>query len=406
MKKTDQLSKLAFKYLSDKCPQIKHPFTPFYFDLLKDRRKTIKKVLEIGIGALELTLKWRPYRNGASLLMWRDFFPNAEVYGADILPSALYNSERIKSFLCDQSSKEDLISLIKNIDSDIDLVIDDGSHKTKDQIFTCKTLLPIINKDVIYIIEDVREPQIVATNLAMYDCTIPNIKGRFRDDNLVIVENKKPDGNRKTIMEQTELCKIAFKYGTDKCPQLKKHAYTPFYYDLLKDKRDSIKKVLEMGIGHYPNMQNAPIFFDRGLKRNYYKGASLKMWRDFFPNAQIYGADVVAESMFTDTRIKTYLCDERKKEDLESLIKKVGSDIDVVIDDASHHTADQIFCAQTLLPLLKKDVTYIIEDVSHSRAIIRALNQVGNYDINVPQIPLAGRGSMLVVIRNKQSCLS
>jgi len=46
----------------------------------------------------------------------------------------------------------------------------------------------------------------------------------------------------------TPLCDIAFKYGTDKCPQLG-HSYTPFYYDLLKDKRETIKKVLEFGIG-------------------------------------------------------------------------------------------------------------------------------------------------------------
>ena len=45
----------------------------------------------------------------------------------------------------------------------------------------------------------------------------------------------------------TDLCKLAYKYGTDKCPQLK-HSYTPFYYQLLKSKRQKIKKILEMDI--------------------------------------------------------------------------------------------------------------------------------------------------------------
>lgn len=37
------------------------------------------------------------YRPGASLRVWRDFFPNAVIYGWDIDPSAMvYDEERIK----------------------------------------------------------------------------------------------------------------------------------------------------------------------------------------------------------------------------------------------------------------------------------------------------------------------
>lgn len=203
-----------------------------------------------------------------------------------------------------------------------------------------------------------------------------------------------------TIMNNniTELCKIAYKYGSDKCPQLK-HAYTPFYYGLLKNRRRSIKKVLELGIGHYRNMQQVEMIYDPGLKRYYHRGASLKMWRDFFPNAQIYGADIVPEAIFEGERIKTYLCDERKKEDLVKLIKNTGSDIDLVVDDASHHVDDQIFASQTLLPLLQKNIIYIIEDVNHSKVIRKALGD--GYDYILPDIPRKWHGGMLLVIRNK-----
>src|SRR3989344_4764947 len=126
----------------------------------------------------------------------------------------------------------------------------------------------------------------------------------------------------------TKLFKIAYKYGTDKCPQIK-HSYTPFYYKLLNRRRKSIKKVLEIGIGYYKTMQDVAVIYDRGLKRYYHRGASLKMWRDFFPNAQIYGADIRPETIFEDERIKTYLCDERKEKDLIRLIEKTGSDIDL-----------------------------------------------------------------------------
>lgn len=203
-------------------------------------------------------------------------------------------------------------------------------------------------------------------------------------------------------LNETELCKLAYKYGTDKCPQLK-HAYTPVYYEMFKDKRESIKKVLEMGIGYYKSMEHVPIVYDRELKRFYPKGASLKMWRDFFPNAQIFGADIRPETIFEDTRIKTYLCDETKKEDLTKLIENTGPDIDLVVDDASHHVDDQIFASRTLLPLLKKDIIYIIEDVTHSKVIRQALGE--GYDYYLPPIPRKWHGGMILVIRNKQGLI-
>src|SRR3989344_4404222 len=120
----------------------------------------------------------------------------------------------------------------------------------------------------------------------------------------------------------TKLCKLGYKYGTDKCPQIK-HSYTPFYYELLKDKQQSVKKVLELGIGRTRKNNHKPEkVYELGVKQYLERGASLYMWRDFFPNAQIYGADFRPEVMFEDERIKTYLLDERKKKDLVKLIKK------------------------------------------------------------------------------------
>jgi hypothetical protein len=171
---------------------------------------------------------------------------------------------------------------------------------------------------------------------------------------------------------------------------------------LLKDKQKTVKKVLELGIGHYKGMDKNEWTFDPGLNRKYHRGASLYMWRDFFPQAQIFGADRVSEAMFEDQRIKTFLIDERNSEDLKQLIAKTGSDIELVIDDASHRVDDQIFAAKTLLPLLNDNVTYIIEDVSHSRAIRKALDEIGDFEYNIPDIPRKWHGGMLVVITKKR----
>ena len=194
----------------------------------------------------------------------------------------------------------------------------------------------------------------------------------------------------------TELCEIAYKYGTDKCPQIK-HSYTPYYYKLFKDKRSEVKKVLEMGIGYYGCMKHVSEVWDNQLKRKYKRGASLKMWRDFFPNAQIYGADIRPDTLFEDERIKTFLCDETKKEDIERLVEQAGSDIDLFVDDGSHRSPHQIFLAQTLLPLLDDGVTYIIEDTEWTRKISRALS---DYKVEVVGFtPKKFRNNKLVVVR-------
>lgn len=190
----------------------------------------------------------------------------------------------------------------------------------------------------------------------------------------------------------TSLCEIAFKYGTDKCPQLN-HSYTPFYYDLTRDTRESVKKVLEIGIGGMREVRHIP---------HYIKGAGLRMWRDWFTNAQVYGADLEPELMFDDERIKTFVCDERNPADLKNLISQTGSDLDLVIDDASHRVHDQLFLCQTLMPMLDKKATYVIEDVIYSQQLQHELGK--RYECYVPELMRRDRpikGDKLVIVRHK-----
>jgi len=172
----------------------------------------------------------------------------------------------------------------------------------------------------------------------------------------------------------TELCELALKYSSDKCPRIG-HCYTPFYDEFLKNKRDSIKKVLEIGVGTNDYKNYIP---------NYTVGASLYMWRDFFPNAQIFGADIAPESIFKSDRITTYYCDERKEEDIKHLLFQTGHDIDLVIDDASHRPYDQTFLFQTMMPLLNPRVIYIVEDCIRTRVMRKDFPQ---YNCYLPELP-------------------
>lgn len=190
----------------------------------------------------------------------------------------------------------------------------------------------------------------------------------------------------------TPLCEIAYKYGTDKCPQLH-HCYTPFYYDFLKDKRDSFKKIVEVGVGSVRKMAHMP---------SYTAGGGLRMWRDFFPNAHVYGIDIDPGAMFEDDRITTYLLDETKKEDLINLIENTGNDIDLFIDDGDHHHVTQMFLFKTIMPLLNKDAIYIVEDSSHSRQFRKEI--ANDYNVFIPELPknkFPWTRDKLIVITNK-----
>lgn len=183
----DELSKLALKYGADKWSR-KHNYTPIYYKLFKDKQKSVKKVLEIGIGG-----------KAASLKMWRDFFPSAKIYGVDYMSSRLINDYRIESILCDQRRKEHLLSLVDKTGPDIDIVIDDGSHRPRDQVFTCLTLMSLLKNGVTYIIEDVAEPSIIE-RLSQYDVQIPKLDQFLKryDNRLVVVRHKKLSKNKHT----------------------------------------------------------------------------------------------------------------------------------------------------------------------------------------------------------------
>ena len=180
------------------------------------------------------------------------------------------------------------------------------------------------------------------------------------------------------MIPETPLCRLALKYRSDKCPARGVHTYTPYYYNLLNDKKASIKKVLEIGVG---------------------KGASLKMWRDFFPNAQIYEADYRSDFLIKGDRIESILCDQRRSEHLKRLIEYIGSDIDIVIDDGSHRPRDQQYTCLKLMPQLSHIVIYIIEDVADPRIAGR----LKIYDVEIPKIDKARNryDNRLVVIRHK-----
>jgi predicted O-methyltransferase YrrM len=148
---------LALQHSTDKAPHTGHAYTPYYHELFKDRRESVRKVLEIGIDV------------GASLRMWRDYFPNAQIYALDCEQSKLVNDGRIHSFLCNQGDANSLLEASRWAGQDFDLILDDGSHDPAHQILTARMLVRLLAPDGVYVIEDVLRPGVIIP-LIPYKC--------------------------------------------------------------------------------------------------------------------------------------------------------------------------------------------------------------------------------------------
>lgn len=119
-------------------------YLDFYEKHFEKSRLEVKCFVEIGI------------LNGKSLKMWKEYFPNATIYGIDINPICKkFEEERIKILIGDQSDDE-FLETIKSTIKSIDILLDDGSHITKHQIKTFNKLHPLINDGGFYAIEDLR----------------------------------------------------------------------------------------------------------------------------------------------------------------------------------------------------------------------------------------------------------
>jgi len=171
----------------------------------------------------------------------------------------------------------------------------------------------------------------------------------------------------------TTLCLIGKKYAVDKSPFFGNHTYTPEYHKILKDLRNNIQNILEIGIGTVKLMQS--------LTNDSYKpGASLRMWRDYFPNANIFGCDIVTDVLFSEERIKTFQTDQSNEKSLNTLMSNIGNKLDLIIDDGSHIQEHMITSFKILWKSLKVNGIYIIEDI-HISFIDRIANLNNEFNL-------------------------
>ncbi len=144
------------------------------------------------------------------------------------------------------------------------------------------------------------------------------------------------------------LRELAIRKGTDKEGP---HSYTGPYERHLERFRDLPITLFEIGVGGYADER--------------YGGASLRMWKDYFPAGRIIGLDIEDKRHFSQERITILQGDQGDAAFLEDVARRYGP-FDVVIDDGSHRCHHVLASFAALFPHVRDGGVYVIEDLQTS----------------------------------------
>jgi len=144
------------------------------------------------------------------------------------------------------------------------------------------------------------------------------------------------------------------KYGSDKATT---HDYH-YIYSLILKNPDAVTDVLEIGLG----TNNTDVVSHMG--RDGRPGASLRAFREYLPNARVYGADVDRRILFEEDRIKTFFVDQTDLSSFEAFGESLrGCAFDLIIDDGLHAPNANIATLGFALHRLKPGGWFAVEDI-------------------------------------------
>jgi hypothetical protein len=148
-------------------------------------------------------------------------------------------------------------------------------------------------------------------------------------------------------------------YGTDKGEP--KSYIDEYYQDKFEPLRDSKITLVEIGVR---------------------SGASMKLWKHFFSQANIIGIDnlqdfndnqVLINQEWISGGVTFFDCDAYTQETVD----KIQGKIDILIDDGPHSIQSHIDLLELYIPKMNKGGTLIIEDISYDPNIL--YNNVPDY---------------------------
>ena len=141
------LHRLAGKYGTDK---LSLGYIPHYETHFSSLRAKEISLVEIGVGGYQ-----NPKAGGESLRMWKAYFERGRIYGIDCEDKTAIEEERIRTFRGNQADASFLERVAADI-GPIDIVVDDGSHISRDVTASFRALFPALADEGIYVIEDLQ----------------------------------------------------------------------------------------------------------------------------------------------------------------------------------------------------------------------------------------------------------
>ena len=137
-----------------------HNYTPFYYSIFNELREKKLRVFELGLGTNNVDIPSNMGINGipgASLYGWSEFFPNSYIFGADIDTEILFNTDKIKTFYCDQTNPDIIKKMWDNptLQDNFDIIIEDGLHTFNANVCFFDNSIHKLNPNGYYIIEDI-----------------------------------------------------------------------------------------------------------------------------------------------------------------------------------------------------------------------------------------------------------
>lgn len=158
------------------------------------------------------------------------------------------------------------------------------------------------------------------------------------------------------LLAPTKMCSVMTWHGSDKGHR---HNYTTVYSALLGELRDRPLRIFELGLGtNKPELVSSMGEMGR-------PGASLRGWRELFPRAIIYGADIDRDILFESDRIKTFYCDQRDPAAIDALWSEpsLQGGMDLLIDDGLHTFEGNLSFLNGSLGQLRPCGIYVVEDI-------------------------------------------
>jgi len=197
--------------------------------------------------------------------------------------------------------------------------------------------------------------------------------------------------------DANSLLELLEKNGSDKGNR-HHYFYVYFYILSLLGVRNKLR-IFEIGLG----TNNPSLISTMGAKG--VPGASIRAFRDFLPNADVFGADIDKDILFSEDRIQTAYVDQLERSSFEEL-PFLGEPFDLIIDDGLHSIGANINSLLFAIDQIRPGGWVVIEDIPpQNSAIWEAVDLFVKIEGGFDTCFVKCRKSCLYVLHKHPECM-